>query len=126
LKSVNAFHIATLSFASRQIKRQAKQAEMSFMEYFKKRADPSTVQVFMEDSAALLGVMIASGTLVASRWLDLWWLDSAGSITIGLLLSSVGVFLVKRNLAGLIQTRMDPEGEREIVELLQNDIIVQY
>jgi zinc transporter 9 len=101
------FNVATISFASRQIYRQAKQYGLGFFEYLKKGADPSTVQVFMEDGAALIGILIASGSLLASKWLHLWWLDSVGSICIGVLLSSVATYLIKRNIEGLIQTRME-------------------
>ena len=79
----------------------------------------------MEDSAALVGVLIASSSLLLSKYLSLWWLDSVGSISIGVLLSTVALFLVKRNIQGLIQERMDPIREREIVSILENDPIVK-
>jgi zinc transporter 9 len=79
----------------------------------------------MEDSAALVGVLVASGSLFLSHSLNLWWVDCVGSISIGMLLSSVAVFLIKRNLQGLIQTRMDPEKELEIVRILEADPIVK-
>jgi zinc transporter 9 len=88
-------------------------------------ADPSSVQVFMEDSAALTGVVIAGTCLLTSHYLMLPWIDSLGSITIGLLLSCVAVFLIKRNMRGLLNLRMDPAKEQEIVMLLQNDKIVK-
>ncbi|KAI8898011.1 cation efflux family-domain-containing protein [Globomyces pollinis-pini] len=119
------FEMATLTVAYRHISKSAAVAGVTFYDYLKKGADPTSVQVFMEDSAALLGVMIAGTSLVMSKYLALPWLDSMGSITIGLLLSSVAVFLVRRNIAGLVQNRMERDREEEIIALLESDPVVK-
>lgn len=118
------FEALTLSIAYRHISSQADLAGLGFFQYLKKGADPASVQVFMEDSAALAGVAIATSALMLSKYLSLPWIDPLGSISIGILLSSVAVFLVKRNIGGLIQKRMDPDREQEIVAILENDPIV--
>lgn len=79
----------------------------------------------MEDSAALMGILIAGTCLSVSKLFLIPWLDSVGSIAIGLLLSSVAVWLVKRNINGLIQTRMDKEKENEIVNLIVQDPVIK-
>jgi solute carrier family 30 (zinc transporter), member 9 len=115
----------TLTFAYLQISRQARDCGKLFFEYLKSGADPSAVQIFMEDSAALFGVIIAATSLILSHYLMLPWIDSVGSITIGILLSCVAVFLIKRNMKGLLNLRMDPKVEKEIILLLQQDPIVK-
>ncbi|KAJ3349449.1 hypothetical protein HDU91_006387 [Kappamyces sp. JEL0680] len=119
------FESVTLSIAARHIYTQAMQAKQPFWEYFHRGADPASVQVFMEDSAAFSGVVIAGCCLLGSKALDLPWLDSMGSICIGGLLSVVAIFLVKRNIQGLLQVRMDLKREQEIVRLLEADPIVK-
>ncbi|KAJ3321237.1 hypothetical protein HDV06_004462 [Boothiomyces sp. JEL0866] len=116
---------ATLTVAYSHIKRSAREKGLSFFEFLKKGADPTSVQVFMEDSAALMGILIAGTCLSVSKLLLIPWLDSVGSIAIGLLLSSVAVWLVRRNINGLIQTRMDKEKETEIVNLIVQDPVIK-
>ncbi len=79
----------------------------------------------MEDGAALIGILIASGSLLASKSFNLWWVDSVGSICIGVLLSSVATYLIKRNIQGLIQTRMESNKEQEIIDILEADAMVK-
>ncbi|KAJ2991393.1 hypothetical protein HDV02_003792 [Globomyces sp. JEL0801] len=123
------FEMATLTVAYRHISKSAAVAGVTFYDYLKKGADPTSVQVFMEDSAALLGVMIAGTSLVMSKYLALPWLDSMGSITIGLLLCDE-ILLVKTydNLKlclGLVQNRMERDREEEIIALLESDPVVK-
>lgn len=94
------------------------------MEYLKKGADPTAVQVFLEDCAAITGVLIASTCLSISHFWSLPIFDSIGSILIGALLSSVASFLIQRNVAGLVETSMSASRQTEIVQILQSDPVV--
>ena len=116
--------IVTLTYAYRHISKSAEAANVPFTTYLKKGADPMAVQVFLEDCAAITGVIIASTCLSISHFFQLPIFDSIGSIAIGCLLSTVATFLIKRNVSGLVETSMPLERQREIVDILQKDPVV--
>ncbi|KAI8924954.1 hypothetical protein BC831DRAFT_462989 [Entophlyctis helioformis] len=118
------FELVTMTFAFRQISRSAQAAGKPFMDYLRRGGDPTSVQVFLEDCAAVTGVVIAATCLSLSKYLALPFLDSLGSLLIGLLLSAVATFLIRRNIAGLVETSMNIQTEGHIVELLENDPVV--
>ena len=117
------FEGMTLTYAFKTIRKSA--GDQDVIEYIKRGADPTTVQVLLEDVAAVTGIMIAFTSITLSHYLALPILDSIGSITIGILLSSVASFLVNRNITALVERRMDQKGEQMIVDVLQNDEVVK-
>lgn len=88
-------------------------------------ADPTTVQVLLEDVAAVLGIVIAGTSISLSSYFALPIIDSMGSITIGVLLGSVASFLVRRNISSLVERRMDLDKENLIVQVLENDAVIR-
>lgn len=60
-----------------------------------------------------------------SQYLNSPFVDSCGSLAIGVLLGSVAAFLVRRNIASLVERRMDIRREREIVKVLEGDGVVR-
>ena len=112
------FDLASFSFAFTNIRKQAVEAKMGFIPYLLNSADPSSVQVMMEDSAALTGVALASTFIILSKYLNMPIFDAIGSISIGVLLSFVGVFLIRRNMHNLLGKRMDIKFEQQIIDLI--------
>ena len=49
--------------------------------------DPSVFTVLFEDTAAMLGLLVAFAGLLASQFLGVWWSDGAASIGIGIILA---------------------------------------
>ena len=87
--------------------------------------DPTTLIVFLEDSAALIGVAIAlAGTYAAQRLEDPVY-DGVASIAIGVLLGVVAVFLARENKKLLIGEAARPALERSLRELARADPDVQ-
>ncbi|GAA4038176.1 cation diffusion facilitator family transporter [Sphingomonas rosea] len=76
---------------------------------FKASKDPTTFMVLFEDSAALVGIVVAALATGLSLWLETPWLDGAGSILIGILLAVVAVLLARESKALLIGERASPE-----------------
>ena len=103
-----------MTYAYRHLKKSADQVGISFFNYLKKGADPTAVQVFLEDCSAITGIVIASTCLSLSHFFHLPIFDSIGSIAIGCLLSGVATFLIQRNVAGLVETSMSLEKQKEI------------
>ncbi|KAJ3413306.1 hypothetical protein HDV05_008223 [Chytridiales sp. JEL 0842] len=118
------FEMCTMAVAFRQIRKTARASGMSFVEYLRHGSDPTAVQVFLEDCSAVIGIMIASVSLTLSKYLALPILDSLGSIGIGVLLGSVAVFLVRRNIASLVETSMPLERQKEIEKILEADPVI--
>lgn len=71
--------------------------------------DPTSFMVLLEDSAALVGIVVAA----IGTWLSLWLkdprLDGAASILIGLLLAAIAVVLARESKELLIGERASPE-----------------
>ena len=124
LGSSLVFETFTVTYAYRQMAKQAAFQNIPFMDYLRSGADPTTVQVFLEDCAAITGVAIAGTCLGLSRLLSMPLIDSIGSISIGLLLSGIATYLIRRNISGLLETSLHPAKERHIVSLLQSDPVV--
>jgi cation diffusion facilitator family transporter len=59
--------------------------------------DPTTYSVLLEDSAALLGLVLAFAGIWAGDAFGLPWLDGVASMLIGLLLCSVAVLMVNES-----------------------------
>jgi len=79
----------------------AAKGSQSYLDAFRDSKDPTTFTVLFEDTAALLGVLIAAAGIAAAHALDAPRLDGAASIGIGLvlLLSSL---LLARETKGLL------------------------
>lgn len=71
--------------------------------------DPSTYTVLAEDSAALVGLLIAAVGIAGSHAFDLPQLDGAASVLIGVLLAGVAVLLVRASRGLLIGEGIRPE-----------------
>lgn len=86
-------------------------------EYLRKTKDSDLVVVFGENSAAVVGLVLALTALGLSvitgdpRW------DSVGSLAIGLVLIAVAVFLAREVMSLLLGERADPEIERTVHEV---------
>jgi divalent metal cation (Fe/Co/Zn/Cd) transporter len=88
--------------AHRQLRTEAAARHLDLGEYLVTSSDPTPTAVFLEDSAALVGVGLALAALVLhiTTGSVLW--DGAARLLIGLLLIAVAVVLMRRNLALLI------------------------
>jgi len=119
------FEGATMSYAFATILKSARAQGVGFKDYVLRGADPTTVQVLLEDVAAVLGIVIAGTSISLSSYLSSPLIDSLGSITIGILLGSVASFLVRRNISSLVERRMDVASENQIVSVLENDDVIR-
>lgn len=74
----------------------------SLWAYLRRDAEPGTVAVVLEDGAACFGIVIALTGIVLARVTGQPAWDAAASITIGVLLGAVAVWLIARNHALLV------------------------
>jgi cation diffusion facilitator family transporter len=86
--------------------RQAK-GSLGFYEAFRRSKDPPSFMVFFEDSAALVGIVLAAAGTYASASLGLHVADGIASIAIGVVLAIVAVLLAGESKSLLIGERAD-------------------
>ena len=91
---------------------------MAWGVYLGKIKDPMLLAVLLEDFAACVGVLLAVVGILASWYTGDPTYDALASITIGLLLAAVAIFLVRLNQRFLIGQAVDPEIATGIHELL--------
>lgn len=94
-----AFEGTSWWVALREFRRR--KGRLGYFAAFRQSKDPSTFTVLLEDSAALLGLLIAFFGLLGAQWLDRPELDGIASIGIAAVLA-VTAFLLARETKGLL------------------------
>ncbi len=97
--------LASIGLAIYQEVNEARHEGMGFMEYLRESKDPTAKTVLFEDTAALIGIVIAAAGLYltehhAGPGGGAYW-DGVASITIGLVLAVVA-FVLARSARGLL------------------------
>ncbi|RWC46042.1 MAG: cation transporter [Mesorhizobium sp.] len=87
--------------------------------------DPSVYTVLFEDSAALLGLIVAFAGILAAELLEMPELDGAASIGIGLILGATAAFLARESKGLLIGEPASLEVQRQVLAIVQQDPAVQ-
>jgi cation diffusion facilitator family transporter len=109
----------------RQARRQAREYKLSVWRYLVRASDPVVRAIVVEDSAALAGLAIAAGGLLASRIAGTNVPDSIASLLIGVLLA-VTAFGVARPLADfLIGRSLPPEQVKDLHALVSQNAAVE-
>ncbi len=92
--------------------------DMSYLEAVRRSKDPTVFTVLFEDSAAMLGLMVAFLGVAGATTLDMPKLDGAASIVIGVILAITAMLLAYESKSLLIGERAKVEvigGIREII-----------
>ncbi len=78
----------------------------------RRKGDTTNMAVLLEDSAAVISVVIATFAILLAKYTGATSWDSLGSIIVGIILGVIAVFLIKENLAYLIE-KASPEELQE-------------
>ena len=115
-----SFVLEGISFLQsvRQAKPAAALLERDLIEQVLATSDPTLRAVFAEDSAALIGLVIAGVGLGAHQATGSPTPDAVGSILIGVLLAIVAVFLINRNRQFLVGEEADPRIRAAVLRAL--------
>lgn len=105
---------------------RAVKGRLSILEAIHQSKDPSTFMVFFEDSAALLGLVIAFGGIFIGQQLNSPYPDGLASILIGLLLGLVASSLAYESKGLLIGEGVDRETLRSVRALVEADPAVEH
>jgi cation diffusion facilitator family transporter len=100
LVSAIIFESASFYFAFKAFRKE--RGRQGIWEAVRASKDPTTFTVLFEDTAALLGLVVALIGIFLGDWLHNPYLDGAASITIGLILGAVAIFLAYESRSLLI------------------------
>src|SRR4051794_33349577 len=116
-----AFVLEGISFsqAFRQARREARSLDRQVFQHALATSDPTLRAVFAEDSAALLGLVIAAAGIALHQVTGEAAYDAVGSILVGLLLGVVAVVLINRNLRFLTGQESDARLRDAAVRMLK-------
>jgi divalent metal cation (Fe/Co/Zn/Cd) transporter len=90
-----------------------------FWTAFRQSKDPPAFMVLFEDTAALIGILIAAAGIFAAQWFDKPVFDGIASILIGLVLAVVATLLAIESKSLLIGERATPALVEAICRLAQ-------
>jgi cation diffusion facilitator family transporter len=102
----------------RQAKPEAESMQRDLIEHVVATSDPTLRAVFAEDSAALIGLVIAAAGLAAHELTGSATPDAIGSILVGVLLAVVAVVLITLNRRYLVGQEADPRVRVAAVQAL--------
>ena len=88
--------------------------------------DPTVFTVFLEDSAGLLGVLLAFLAIFLGRQFNNPYLDPIASIVIGLVLAVLAVFLGRESGALLVGERTNRARIERLNEIIRADPAVEH
>src|SRR6478735_4058926 len=115
-----AFVVEGISFLQsvRQARAEAAALDLDMIQHVLATSDPTLRAVFAEDSAALVGVLIAAAGLAGHQLTGSPVPDAIGSILVGVLLGVVAVLLINRNRWFLVGQEADPRVRRATLQAL--------
>jgi cation diffusion facilitator family transporter len=105
---------------------RAAKGKWGILEAIRRSKDPTTFMVLFEDSAALLGLIIASSGIFIGQQLNNPYADGLASILIGIVLGLVSFFLAYKSKGLLIGEGVERETLRHIRTLVEADPAVEH
>jgi cation diffusion facilitator family transporter len=101
--------------ATRQVRGAARRVHLHPLRYVDRTSNPTVRAVFLEDLAALIGIVLAAAGIALHQVTGEAAYDAAGSISIGVLLAVVAVFLMRRNMEYLLGEAHSPGLRSEVL-----------
>lgn len=115
----------SLLVALNETKKNAEKHNLPFLKYVKEAGDPSTNVVLLEDSAAVLGIGVATSALTLSYYTGSVVYDAVGSIIIGGVLGTLASFIVATNINFLVGRSIPSNRLNRLQEQLEDDVVVR-
>ncbi|WP_166831329.1 cation diffusion facilitator family transporter [Thalassoroseus pseudoceratinae] len=104
---------------------QAKNKDHGVWQAIRHSKDPTTFAVLFEDSAAMLGLVVAFLGIYFGHLFEMPVLDGVASIIIGLILMGVALLLIRETRGLLIGESADPTTVANVRQIATNDPAVQ-
>lgn len=112
------FEGTSLLQSLRQARREAGLLHRDVLDHVMRTSDPTLRAVVFEDSAALVGLLVAGLALLAHQLTDSPVPDAIGSIVVGLLLAVVAFVLINRNRRFIVGEEAAPEIHTAVIRAL--------
>ena len=101
-----------------------KKGNRSLISFLSESDDTTLVGIFLEDSAALLGLIIALAGMITSKVIDSNIPDIVAAITIGLMMGFIAIVLTINNSRLLIGKSLSDERMNEIKDMVESTLLV--
>ncbi len=95
--------------------------DLGFVRAVRESKDPTTFTVLFEDSAAMLGLIVAFVGVFLGHSLGIPELDGLASVVIGVILCGVASFLAYESKGLLIGEGLDPQTRADITKFVEAD-----
>lgn len=96
-----------------------------YLEAVRRSKNPSVFTVLFEDTAALLGLVIALVGIFAAQMLDMPELDGLASVGIAIVLAMTAIFLARETKSLLMGEAADPEVQEHVLRIAAADPAVR-
>lgn len=100
---------------------RAAKGKLGYFEAVRKSKDPSVFSVLFEDSAALLGLLVALVGISAAHYFQIPELDGVASIGIACILATTAVFLARETKGLLMGEAADPAVTAKLLRIAAAD-----
>ncbi|NTW46354.1 MAG: cation diffusion facilitator family transporter [Candidatus Moranbacteria bacterium] len=112
----------TFLVALRELRRHGKGKPLSEI---LEEGDPTTIAVLYEDGLAVVGVLVALGSILLSYFTGQSFWDAVGSIVIGALLGIMAVMLIAKNRSFLIRRSVPEDIAERVQEIIKSDSAIE-
>jgi cation diffusion facilitator family transporter len=119
------FEGASWVISLKQFRSSTARGRLSFYEAFRRSKDPPSFMVLFEDSAALLGILIAAAGTFAAAHFQKPEFDGLASLLIGLVLAAVAMLLARESKSLLIGESASSELTRSVMAIAAKNTAVR-
>jgi cation diffusion facilitator family transporter len=119
------FEGASWAISMKQFRSSTARGRLSFYEAFRRSKDPPSFMVLFEDSAALLGILIAAAGTFAAAHFQKPEFDGLASLLIGLVLGAIAMLLARESKSLLIGESASSELTRSVMTIAAKNTAVR-
>ncbi|MFT7087653.1 MAG: zinc transporter 9 [Rickettsiales bacterium] len=115
-----------LTIALKHSFKEAKKRKQKLLTYFFRNSDPMTIAVVLEDSAAIIGIIIAALGISLSYYTNNFIWDGIATLVIGFLLAAVAITLIIKTKGLLLGKAVYQEDYQIISDLFAKNKIINH
>ena len=109
----------SLSVAVRTVNKA--RGDMNIMAYIRESKSPTNITVFLEDTAAVLGMLVALVGNILSTATGNYVIDAWASVIIGAIMACVAIILLKETRSLVIGEGISVEETKEVIFIVESD-----